>query len=571
MEPRANDGARSRAGRPTSEEAARLTEKLRRAAVDTFLEHGYDRTTMEAVARAAGVTKSTLYGRYPDKRTLFIAVSSWALTRQERDARVLEPLPDDLAASLTLIARAILARSVDPDIVRLSRMAIAESARFPEFAASSQSTTWSPRIQVIIDLLREHERAGAVSVSNVELAAEQFFAMVGAMPAWLAAYGIYRSPELEDRRLQHAVQLFLSGVLTRDPGHQGRPDSSPATPLAGAGHPSPGDGDDDTVDDASCNQTTSKHAGPGREAGAMRYSRLGRSGLDVSRLALGIRAFGAAGGGCDPATAAGLLARYLDAGGNLIDATDASADAAEICAVSLRGRRSQVVLAAGTSTGTGTGTSGGGGDTGIALDRARHGGRNSRRHLRAACDAALRRLGTDYIDLYQLSADDPSTPLEETVEALDDLVRSGKILYVGAADFPAYRIMKAVAASDRLGRARFISLRSEYGPTARAVEREHFPLLAEEGLGFISAPRTENRTDPTNPAPTARRQAAAARLGCTTRQLDLVWQWTRPVASVSVDISDVAQLDELLAAADVDLPNEVITAIDDSTAPSARL
>ncbi|MBE3202954.1 MULTISPECIES: aldo/keto reductase [Parafrankia] len=579
MEPRANDGARSRAGRPTSEEAARLTEKLRRAAVDTFLEHGYDRTTMEAVARAAGVTKSTLYGRYPDKRTLFIAVSSWALTRQERDARVLEPLPDDLAASLTLIARAILARSVDPDIVRLSRMAIAESARFPEFAASSQATTWSPRIQVIIDLLREHERAGAVSVSNVELAAEQFFAMVGAMPAWLAAYGIYRSPELEDQRLQHAVQLFLSGVLTRGPGHQDRPDSSPATSLAGAGHPSPGTGagagaGDDVVDDASSSQTTtSKHAGPRREAAAMRYSRLGRSGLDVSRLALGIRAFGAAGGGCDPATAAGLVARYLDAGGNLIDATDVSADAAEICAASLRGRRSQIVLAAGTSTGTGIGTSGGGGggDTGMALDQARHGGRNSRRHLRAACDATLRRLGTDYIDLYQLSADDPSTPLEETIEALDDLVRAGKILYVGAADFPAYRIMKAVAASDRLGRARFISLRSAYGPTARAAEREHFPLLAEEGLGFISTPRPENETDPTNPALTARLQAAAAQLGCTTRQLDLAWQWTRPVATVSVDVSGVAQLDELLAAADVDLPGEVITAIDGSTAPSARL
>lgn len=206
---------RSRAGRPTSAQAARLTERLRRAAVDTFLEFGYDGTTMEAVAQAAGITKSTLYARYPDKRTLFVAVSAWALTRQERDGRVEEPLPEDLAGSLTVIARSILARSVDPDIVRLSRMAIAESERFPEFAASSQAVTWSPRIQVIMDLLERHERAGAVAVGDVEIAAEQFFAMVGAMPAWLAAYGIYRTPEVEEQHIQHAVRLFLNGVLVR--------------------------------------------------------------------------------------------------------------------------------------------------------------------------------------------------------------------------------------------------------------------------------------------------------------------------------------------------------------------
>ncbi|WP_131803380.1 TetR/AcrR family transcriptional regulator, partial [Pseudofrankia sp. EUN1h] len=134
---------RSRSGRPTSTQAARLTDRIRRAAVDAFLENGYDGTSMEAVAQAAGVTKGTLYARYSDKRALFIAVSSWALTRLERDEGALEPLPDDLAASLETIARAILARSVDPDLVRLSRMAIAESARFPDFAASSQAITWT--------------------------------------------------------------------------------------------------------------------------------------------------------------------------------------------------------------------------------------------------------------------------------------------------------------------------------------------------------------------------------------------------------------------------------------------
>ena len=207
--------ARSRAGRPTSTEAARLTERLRRAAVETFLEYGYDGTKMETVAQAAGITKTTLYSRYPDKRALFIAVSAWALTRLERDEHVSEPLPDDLAGALTVTARAILARSVDPGIARLNRMAIAESARFPEFAASSQAVTWTPRIRVIMDLLRRHQSAGAIAVEDIELAAEQFFAMVGAMPAWLAAYGIHRTPEVEEAHLQHAVKLFLNGVLVR--------------------------------------------------------------------------------------------------------------------------------------------------------------------------------------------------------------------------------------------------------------------------------------------------------------------------------------------------------------------
>ena len=207
--------ARSRSGRPTSTDAARLTERLRGAAVETFLEYGYDGTTMETVAQAAGITKGTLYSRYSDKRALFIAVTAWALTRLERDQQVSEPLPDDLAEALTVTARAILARSVDPDIARLNRMAIAESARFPEFAASSQAVTWTPRIRVIMDLLRRHEHAGAIAVDDIELAAEQFFAMVGAMPAWLAAYGIHRTPEVEEAHLQHAVKLFLNGVLVR--------------------------------------------------------------------------------------------------------------------------------------------------------------------------------------------------------------------------------------------------------------------------------------------------------------------------------------------------------------------
>ncbi|MGF7237413.1 MAG: TetR/AcrR family transcriptional regulator [Frankia sp.] len=216
------EAERSRTGRPTQAEAAQLTERLRQAAADTFLEYGYDRTTMESVARAAGITKRTLYARYPDKRRLFLAVISWALARQERGESVGEPLPDDLAAGLTAIARPALARAIDPDVVRLRRMGIAESARFPEFAASAHSLTWSPRTQSVMDLLRRHASEGTVVVEDVELAAEQFIAMVVAMPALLATFGVVRPPDVEERHLRHAVELFLNGVLARPRSDDGR-------------------------------------------------------------------------------------------------------------------------------------------------------------------------------------------------------------------------------------------------------------------------------------------------------------------------------------------------------------
>ncbi len=206
---------RSRTGRPTQAEALQLTERLREAAADTFLEYGYDRTTMEAVARAAGITKRTLYARYPDKRRLFIAVIAWALARQERHQPVGQPVPDDLAGGLMAIARPTVAAAVAPDAVRLRRMAIAEAARFPEFATSAHSLTWLPRMREVMDLLGRHAAAGTVTIADVELAAEQFIAMVAVMPSLLATFGVFRSAEAEERHLRHAVDLFLNGVLAR--------------------------------------------------------------------------------------------------------------------------------------------------------------------------------------------------------------------------------------------------------------------------------------------------------------------------------------------------------------------
>jgi AcrR family transcriptional regulator len=170
---------------------------------------------MEGVARAAGISKRTLYARYPDKHALFAAVVAEALVRQREDEPSLEVAPDDLEAGLLAIGRSALARALDPEIVRLSRIAMTEATRFPEFARAAQSVSWSPRIQALARLLTHHVDLGTVEVDDVEIAAEQFLALVAAMPARLAAFGVRRPRAVEERHLRHAVALFLRGVLAR--------------------------------------------------------------------------------------------------------------------------------------------------------------------------------------------------------------------------------------------------------------------------------------------------------------------------------------------------------------------
>jgi aryl-alcohol dehydrogenase (NADP+) len=110
---------------------------------------------------------------------------------------------------------------------------------------------------------------------------------------------------------------------------------------------------------------------------------------------------------------------------------------------------------------------------------------NGRRHIMDAIDASLRRLDTDYIDLYQLHADDPETPIDETLHALDDVVRAGKVRYVGCSNFLAYRLARALGRSEVLGLARFDSVQPRYNLLFREFERELFPLCLEEGIGVI--------------------------------------------------------------------------------------
>ena len=203
-----------RPGRPTQAEAERLGEHLREAAVAAFLEDGYDGTSMEAIARAGGITKQTLYSRYPDKRAVFADVIPWAMSRHDDEGEFKTADGADLRESLTIIAREGLARSTDPKIVRLQRIAMNEAARFPEFAVSAETMRWSARLRAVMVLLRRSVDAGEIEIDagEIELAAEHFLALVEALPARLAEFGIYRSKKHAERHLQYAVTLFLRAV-----------------------------------------------------------------------------------------------------------------------------------------------------------------------------------------------------------------------------------------------------------------------------------------------------------------------------------------------------------------------
>src|SRR4051812_15375088 len=133
------DVDRRRLGRPTAEESAELEARLRSAALELFLDRGYDATTMDAVARKAGITRRTLYARHPDKERLFVDVLTWARTRApwlEADFTV---DADDLEAALTAIGHAAVRRAVDPDVVRIDRLVITEWRRFPDLVLHGRS------------------------------------------------------------------------------------------------------------------------------------------------------------------------------------------------------------------------------------------------------------------------------------------------------------------------------------------------------------------------------------------------------------------------------------------------
>jgi len=208
----------------------------------------------------------------------------------------------------------------------------------------------------------------------------------------------------------------------------------------------------------------------------MEHVRLGNTGLLVSEMCLGTMTFGLQ---CDETTSAAIMDRAAEGGITFFDTADVYplggglptvGRTEEIVGDWLRGKRDKFVVATKCVGRTGP----------AAWEQG-----SSRKHVLAAVEGSLRRLGTDYIDLYQLHAPDPSTPIDETLGALDDLVHAGKVRYVGCSNFLAYQVAQALGRSEARSLVRFDSVQPRYNLLFRQIERELLPLCAEEGLGVI--------------------------------------------------------------------------------------
>jgi AcrR family transcriptional regulator len=210
--PRSSAAPARRSGRPTSAEAAQLDRDIFEAALDLFLDRGYEGTSMDDIATAARTTKQSVYARFRSKDDLFRATLSWASQRE--DWPVPEPpLPDttDLETALRAIADAALHRAVNPQMVALIRLATAQAGRFPDMALQTFRAGW-PRLQTVADLLRAHAATGAIRADDPEVLAEHFLGMVAVVPSQLAAVGIVRTRKEQRARADAAIQLFLRAL-----------------------------------------------------------------------------------------------------------------------------------------------------------------------------------------------------------------------------------------------------------------------------------------------------------------------------------------------------------------------
>ena len=204
----------------------------------------------------------------------------------------------------------------------------------------------------------------------------------------------------------------------------------------------------------------------------MKYRFLGNTGLKVSELAFGTQTFG---WGADENTAHKLADLYVESGGNFFDTANVYNNGVSETILGSwlkeRGKRHLLVIASKAFFPISDEPN----DTGL-----------SRKHLFHAIDESLRRLQTDYLDLYQVHCFDMSTPLEETLRALDDIVRAGKVRYLGASNYTAAQLLKALMLSKMNGLLPFSFLQAEYSLIVRSTEWELLPLCKEEGLGFLA-------------------------------------------------------------------------------------
>jgi aryl-alcohol dehydrogenase-like predicted oxidoreductase len=321
------------------------------------------------------------------------------------------------------------------------------------------------------------------------------------------------------------------------------------------------------------------------------YRTLGRSGCAVSALALGTMTFGRE---TEEKDSHAQLDRFLDAGGNLVDTADVYGDGAseEIIGRWLTMKRSpdreRVVLATKGRFPMGDGPN----DVGL-----------SRRHLASALDASLRRLNVERVDLYQVHAFDPWTPLEETLRFLDDAVHAGKVHYVGLSNFTGWQLQRAVDLADFRSLARPVTLQPQYNLLAREIEWEIVPAAEANGLGLlpwsplgggwltgkyrreerptgatrlgenpdrgVEAYDRRGRTERTWDVVDAVRAVAQDR-GASMAQVALAWLAARPaVTSVILGARTLDQLDDNLAAVDVHLSDEQTERLDLASDPGA--
>lgn len=321
----------------------------------------------------------------------------------------------------------------------------------------------------------------------------------------------------------------------------------------------------------------------------MRYRWLGGTGIRVSELALGTMTFGGGEGaisGVDQAGANDLVERSLDAGVNFFDTADvySTGEAEELLGRALGRRRDEVVLATkgGIRFGAGTNEVG-----------------SSRLHLTRQLDGSLRRLGTDWIDLYYVHVHDERTDAERVAATLDSFVRTGKVRHVAVSNYPAWRLMQSLAIADRRGWAPFVALQALWNPLSRDVEDELVPLCRELGLGIVSwsplaggllsgkyrrgaeRPTGARVSDPSSDwfgldeervfdAVDALAEVAEAR-GATVAQAAIAWQLARPwLTSVIVGARSLEQLDDNLGASGIDLTDDEVARIDAAAPPPRR-
>jgi aryl-alcohol dehydrogenase-like predicted oxidoreductase len=321
----------------------------------------------------------------------------------------------------------------------------------------------------------------------------------------------------------------------------------------------------------------------------MQYARLGHTGLKVSRICLGMMTYGDPAWRdwmLDEAAARPFVQRAVEAGINFFDTADAYSHGVseEITGRLLRefAPRHEVVVA-----------------TKVFFawnDKPNQGGL-SRKHILHSIDGSLRRLGMDYVDLYQIHRWDKETPIEETLEALNDVVRAGKARYIGASSMYAWQFAQALHASDRHGWARFVSMQNHYNLAYREEEREMLPLCRDQGIGvipwsplargFLARPPVR---DPQTEGPTTRArsdefghrmyyrdndivvaerlQALAERRGLPMAQVALAWLLHQPgVTAPIIGASKPHHLDDALAAVDVSLSAEECTELEAPYAP----